>query len=72
MIPDDVPQQFREPSDAAKRCSDIITLAAIAGSAGRFMAIRLADGGSDRDLYDSRDDAIRHQLHSSRYLASAD
>lgn len=61
-MPDHVPAEFRQPSDAAKRCADTITLASIAGSVGRFMAIRLADGGSDNALYDSREDAIRHQL----------
>lgn len=62
MIPDSVPAQFREPSDAAKRCADMVTLHAIAGSVGRWVAIRLQDGGSDQALYDSRDDAIAHQL----------
>lgn len=62
MIPEHVPAEFRQPSDAAKRCADTITLASIAGSVGRFMAIRLADGGSDNALYDSQEDAIRHQL----------
>lgn len=63
VVPAYVPEQFRTPSDAAKRCSEIITLAAIAGDAGKFMAIRLADGSSDRAVYDTREDAIRHQLH---------
>ncbi len=30
---------------------------------GKWVAIRLADGGSDGVVYDSRRDAIRHQLH---------
>lgn len=62
MIPDYVPAQYRQPSDAAKRCADTISLAAVAGDAGRWMAIRLQDGGSDQAVYDSREDAIRHQL----------
>lgn len=66
MIPDSVPAQFRQPSDAAKRCADIVTLAAIAGLAGKFLAIRLQDGGGDSVGYDSREDAIRHQLHPER------
>lgn len=66
MIPDSVPAQFRQPSDAAKRCADIVSLAAVAGCAGRFVAIRLADGGYDGTLYDSREDAIRHQPSPDR------
>jgi hypothetical protein len=62
LIPDSVPEQFRQPSDAAKRCADIVTLASIAGSVGMFVAIRLSDGGYDGALYDSRESAISHQL----------
>lgn len=62
MIPQNVPDQYRAPSDAAKRCADNVTLASIAGSVGRWLAIRLQDGGYDGGIYDSRDDAITHQL----------
>lgn len=48
--------------DAAKRMADEITLHSIAGGAGKWAAIRLADGGSDHAVYDSRSDAVRHQL----------
>jgi len=47
--------------DAAKRLSDDITLHTIAGSAGKWAAITLADGSSDRTAYPSRSEAIRHQ-----------
>jgi hypothetical protein len=40
-----------------------VTLHAVAGSAGKWCAIRLADGTSDHVAYDSRGDAITHQLH---------
>lgn len=30
---------------------------------GKWVAIRLADGGSDGVLYDTRRDAIAHQMH---------
>ena len=53
-------------SDAAKRCSDMIRLHIVAGQAGRWAAVRLSDGGSDGVAYDSRPDAIRHQLHESQ------
>lgn len=48
---------------AAHRASDIVTLAAITGSAGRWVAIRLSDGGWDGTLYDHRSEAVRHQFH---------
>lgn len=48
-------------SDAAMRCSDIITMHSILGNVGKFAAIRLADGKSDSVAYDTREDAIRHQ-----------
>jgi hypothetical protein len=47
--------------DAAKRCADAITMHALAGSAGKWAAIRLADGSSDNTAYDTRSDAILHQ-----------
>jgi hypothetical protein len=62
LIPDYVPAQFRQFSDAAKRCADTVTLHSIAGGTGLWVAIRLADGGTDNALYDSRAEAIRHQL----------
>ena len=50
-------------TDSAKRCADIVTLHAVAGSAGKWCAIRMADGGHDGTVYDTRADAVRHQLH---------
>ncbi|MHB1433816.1 MAG: hypothetical protein ACYCVZ_17100 [Streptosporangiaceae bacterium] len=52
----------RVHSDAALRMSDILNEAVLTpGACGRVIAIRLADGGSDRVLYDTRRDAIAHQ-----------
>lgn len=62
IIPDHVPQEFRHPGDAAKRCSYAVCLAASSGCAGRWLAIRLQDGGCDHVPYPTREDAIRHQL----------
>jgi hypothetical protein len=62
IVPEGTPAQFAEPSDAAKRCSDAVTLAVIAGAAGHFLAISLQTGKDDRALYPTREDAIRHQL----------
>ena len=50
-------------SDAARRCSEQVTLHILAGAAGRWAAIRLSDGGSDGIAYDTQTDAVRHQLH---------
>jgi hypothetical protein len=52
-------------SDAAHRCSDIIRQAIVDGHQGRWVPIRLSDGGSDGVLYDSRSDAVRFQLHET-------
>jgi len=55
-------------SDAAKRVCDAIQthLAALgSGAYFRWVAVRLADGTSDGVLYDTRADAISHQLHES-------
>ena len=60
--------QFRT-QDAAKRMHDTIRLHQTVLSrgeilAGRFVAIRLADGGSDGVAYTSRAEAIEHQRHN--------
>lgn len=55
-------------SDEARRACDAVNLHIEAlgpAAAGRWVAIRLSDGGSDNVLYDTRPDAIRHQLHES-------
>jgi hypothetical protein len=51
-------------TDSAKRASDQVNLhmSAIGLDAVRkWVAIRLADGGSDGTLYDTKRDAVRHQ-----------
>lgn len=53
-------------SDAARRCADNVTLASIAKCFGRWLAIRLSDGGYDGVIYDHRADAVRHQLHEKQ------
>lgn len=53
-------------SDAAKRMADIInglvTFVPLWELKTRWIAIRLQDGGYDGILYDTREDAIKHQL----------
>lgn len=61
IVPDHIPAQFRQASDAARRCADRVNLARIAGCTGMWVAVRLADGGGDGNVYDSREAAIRHQ-----------
>ena len=57
-------------SDEGKRASEIITLHLIANNehVGKWVAIRLSDGGSDGVLYDSRANAIRFQLHEQQCM----
>ena len=53
-------------SDAARHASDAVQLQlAVNGhhAIGKWVAIRLADGKSDGTLYDTKADAVRHQLH---------
>lgn len=56
-------------SDEARRASDIINLHLLAdpmGNTGRWVAIRLSDGGSDGVVYDCKCDAVRHQLNEKQ------
>jgi hypothetical protein len=48
--------------DAARRMASAVTLAAMNGGAGRWLAVKLQDGGSDHVHYDSRSAAMTHQL----------
>lgn len=53
--------------EAGKRMADALNLHVVAGQAtGRWLAISLADGRSDGTVYDTRDDAIRHQFHETQ------
>lgn len=55
----------RHHSDSARHCSDAVNLHLVAGgydSHGKWVAIKLADGRSDNVLYDTKQDAVRHQL----------
>lgn len=54
--------------DAAKRVSDAVTLAALSGGVGHWMAFGLSDGRTDNVHYDSRYDAVAHQLSAAYYL----
>jgi len=58
-----------EHSDAAKRASSAVNIH-LAGAGfdaiRKWVAVRLADGGSDLVLYDTKRDAVRHQLHEQQ------
>jgi hypothetical protein len=63
-----VPETPQEEYDAARRCADAynfqLTVHGMAAP-GKWIAVRLSDGGSDAKLYDSKADAIRFQLHEN-------
>lgn len=57
-------------SDAAKRVTDVYNLHRVAdpyGCIGFWIACALADGSSDGVLYETKQDAIRHQHHNENY-----
>lgn len=57
-----------EYSDAARRCSDVINAVITFNgidAVGRWVAVRLIDGSSDSVLYDTKADAVAHQLHET-------
>ena len=64
-MPSDLPPA-RAYSDAAKRASDIVNSYRLFVPwdelRTKWLAIRLSDGGYDGTLYDSKRDAVRHQL----------
>jgi hypothetical protein len=61
---------FRTSYDTAKRAQDTLLLHQTALTkdelmAGRYAAIRIADGGSDNTVYTSREEAVRHQKNNA-------
>jgi len=59
----------RGHSDDAKRCADAVNLHFYAigwQCVGKWVAIRLSDGGSDGVLYDDMGAAVRHQSDANR------
>lgn len=52
--------------DIGKRASEAINLHVYGGNVGKWVALRLEDGSSDGIPYDSRRDAIAHQLHEQQ------
>lgn len=58
-----MPESPTQTLDIGRRAHDVISLHVIGGNVGKWVALRLADGGSDGIPYDTRRDAIKHQLH---------
>lgn len=57
-------------SDAAKRVADEFNMHRVAdpyGNIGFWIACALADGTSDHTLYETKQDAIRHQHHNENF-----
>lgn len=54
--------------DASRRCADTVNLHIHAdrGNVGKYVAIRLSDGGSDNTVYNTKADAVNHQLHETQ------
>ena len=50
-------------ADAGRHCADAVNLALLLGGLGKWIAVRLSDGKTDGKIYDTKPDAIRHQLH---------
>lgn len=60
----------QEDRDAAQRIADQYNLHRVAdpyGSVGKWFAARLQDGVSNGELYDTKPDAIRHQVADEKY-----
>jgi hypothetical protein len=53
-------------SDAGRRLAARVTQLVIDGHADAWIAARLSDGGDDGVVYESRRDAVSHQLHESQ------
>lgn len=63
---DPVKNFLRPITDRGRRLSEAVTLAGLAGGRGKWIAARLSDGRTDGNVYDTRADAIRHQLHETQ------
>jgi hypothetical protein len=61
----DAPVSSRWPDDA-RRLSDTVRLHITFGKAGQWLAVKLSDGSSDTTLYETRADAVAHQLHETQ------
>lgn len=59
----------QEAFDAARRCADAYNEQLEKNklnASGKWIAVRLSDGGSDGNLYPTKRDAVRYQLHENQ------
>ncbi|MEU9022337.1 hypothetical protein [Actinomadura sp. NPDC048394] len=66
------PRKDSPHEDAAKRTADTYNLHRSAlgiDAVGQWFAVRLQDGDSDGELYESKRDAVRHQHHDEQWYA---
>lgn len=54
--------------DAAWRVKEAHDRALTSGGEGRWIACRMSDGAGDGNVYDRREDAVRHQLNETQSL----
>jgi hypothetical protein len=62
----EVAETPQQTEDLGKRAAETINMHLfidVEHATGKWVAIRMSDGGSDGVLYDTRADAINHQLH---------
>lgn len=63
------PEELSADRDRARRCSEAVTLALLGQGRGvinKWVAVRLSDGRTDGVVYDTKADAIKHQLHETQ------
>jgi hypothetical protein len=53
-------------TDRGRRLADHVAAARAIGGEGRWIASRLSDGSTDGTVYDSKSDAVRHQLDETQ------
>lgn len=66
----EVDPRYTEPTDAARRIADVVNEALLGGKGrpGQWMAFSLADGRTDKVVYDRRDQAVSHNPDYCMYL----
>lgn len=53
-------------TDRGRRLAEHVAAARAIGGQGRWIAARLSDGATDGTVYDSKADAVRHQLDETQ------
>lgn len=67
QVPPAPPSTFGQLiKEDGRRLSAAVALVVVAGGAGRWIAARLSDGGTDGNVYDTKAEAIRFQLHETQ------